>query len=65
MDCWTFDDILVRQAPDGFVMVWRRKEDGTCISFLSASPSNGKLKVGTAFIQVSPVTVFYLLPVSH
>ena len=45
---------MVRQTRDGFVMVWRRREDGCgSKSFLSASPNNGKLKVGTGFIQVS------------
>ena len=61
MDCWTFDGILVRQAQDGFVMVWRSREDGTGSTFLSASPGNGKLKVETAFIQVSLVTVSSLI----
>ena len=52
VDCWSLGDILVRQTSDGFVMVWRRSQDGSR-SFLSASPDNGKIKVGTGFIQVS------------
>ena len=52
MDCWALEDILVRQTTDGYVMVWRKSQD-VSKAFLSASPSNGKLKVGTGFIQVS------------
>ena len=48
---------MVRQTKDGFVMVWRRNQDGTSSAFLSASPGNGKLKVGTGFVQVSSVSL--------
>ena len=52
MDCWALEDIVVRQTRDGFVMICRKSQDGSKV-FLSASPENGKLKVGTGFIQVS------------
>ena len=55
---------MVRQTRDGFVMVWKRSQDGSK-AFLSASPSNGKLKVVTGFIQVSLSQSVRLLDISH
>ena len=48
---------MVRQTKDGFVMVWRRNQEGSSSAFLSASPGNGKLKVGTGFVQVTSVSL--------
>ena len=56
------DDLVVRQKQDGCVLVWRNYEDGSCSSFLSASPDNGKLKVETDFIKVSPVSLSAAVP---
>ena len=44
--------MFIQQTPDGFVVVEKRLEDGTKV-FLRASPSNGKLKLGNSYIQVS------------
>ena len=52
VNCWVVDDLSIRQADDGFVMVEKSNSDGSR-AFLRVSPTNGKLKVWTPSVQVS------------
>ena len=58
------DDLTVRQTSDGFVMVERRNSHG---AFLRVSPTNGKVKIVTPSVQVSPLTFFCIqsFPLCH
>ena len=51
VDCWIFDDILVKQTSDGLVIVERVLETGARI-VMKASPSNGKIRLDSEFVQV-------------
>ena len=51
------DDLSIRQADDGFVMVGKSNRDGSR-AFLRVSPTNGKLKVWTPSVQVKTYHYF-------
>jgi len=52
VDCWIFQDVFVQQTMDGLVIVERTLENGTRIS-MRASPSNGKIRLDSNFVQVT------------
>jgi len=52
LDCWIFNSIFVQQTVDGLVIVERTLENGARIS-IKASPSNGKLRLDSSFVQVT------------
>ena len=59
VDCWIFNEIFVQQTVDGLVIVERTSEDGTKIT-MKASPSNGKIRLNSNFVQVINVHSFVL-----
>ena len=51
VDCWIFKDVFIQQTMDGLVIVERRLEGGGFVS-IKASPSNGKIRINSDFVQV-------------
>ena len=51
VDCWIFKDVFIQQTIDGLVIVERRLEGGGSIS-IKVSPSNGKIRLNSDFVQV-------------
>ena len=51
VDCWIFKDVFIQQTMDGLVIVERRLEGGGFVS-IKASPSNGKIRLNSDFVQV-------------
>ena len=51
VDCWNFKDVFIQQTMDGLVIVERRLEGGGFVS-IKASPSNGKIRINSDFVQV-------------
>ena len=60
VDCWIFNEIFVQQTVDGLVIVERTSEDGTKIT-MKASPSNGKIRLNSNFVQVIVNSLFSLV----
>ena len=68
MDCWIFGDLFIQQTFDGLVIIERTMEDKSKIS-IKSSPSNGKIRLDSDFVQVlinylwnqSPVHVIFIL----
>jgi len=52
VDCWIFKDVFIQQTIDGLVIVERRLEGGGSIS-IKVSPSNGKIRLNSDFVQVT------------
>jgi len=52
VDCWIFNDVFVQQTADGLVIIERTMENGVKIS-MRASPSNGKIRMDSHFVQVT------------
>ena len=51
VDSWIFKDAFIQQTMDGLVIVERSLEEGGFIS-IKASPSNGKIRLNSDFVQV-------------
>ena len=51
VDSWIFKDVFIQQTMDGLVIVERRLEGGSFVS-IKASPSNGKIRLNSDFVQV-------------
>ena len=51
MDCWIFGDLFIQQTFDGLVIIERTMEDKSKIS-IKSSPSNGKIRLDSDFVQV-------------
>ena len=51
-DCWIFESIFIQQTLDGLVIVERTLDHGAKIT-LKASPSNGKIRLDSNFVQVT------------
>ena len=56
VDSWIFKDVFIQQTMDGLVIVERRLEEGGFIS-IKASPSNGKIRLNSDFVQVKIMRV--------
>jgi len=52
VDSWIFKDVFIQQTMDGLVIVERRLEGGGFVS-IKASPSNGKIRLNSDFVQVT------------
>jgi len=52
VDCWIIGPIFIQQTEDGMVVIEKDVEQGKKI-FLRSSPSNGKVKADTHFVQVT------------
>jgi len=52
VDCWILGQIFIQQTDDGLVIVEREDQQGNKIS-LRSSPSNGKVKVDSNFVQMT------------
>ena len=52
VDCWIFGSIFIQQTLDGLVIVERTLDNGAKIS-LKSSPSNGKIRLDSSFVQVT------------
>lgn len=52
VDCWIFKDVFIQQTMDGLVIVERRLEGGGFVS-IKASPSNGKIRINSDFVQIT------------
>ena len=64
VDCWIFNEIFVQQTVDGLVIVERTSEDGTKIT-MKASPSNGKIRMNSNFVQVINMHSFVVFSCSN
>merc|ERR1712126_796465 len=52
VDCWIFGDLFIQQTFDGLVIIERTMEDKSKIS-IKSSPSNGKIRLDSDFVQVT------------
>ena len=52
VDCWVIGPVFVQQTEDGLVIVERETQQGDKF-FLRASPSNGKIKLDSRFVQMT------------
>ena len=55
VDCWVFKDVFIQQTMDGLVIVERKLEDGRAAT-IKVSPSNGKVRLNSDFVQVKVVS---------
>ena len=55
VDSWIFKDVFIQQTMDGLVIVERRIEGGGFVS-IKASPSNGKIRLNSDFVQVKDLS---------
>jgi hypothetical protein len=51
VDCWVIENVYVQQTEDGFVIVEREVQGGRFI--LRTSPSNGKIRCDSRFMQTT------------
>jgi len=51
LDCWTINDVSVKQTTDGLVTVERRH--GNELFSLRTSPSNGKVRLASSFVYLT------------
>ena len=56
VDSWIFKDVFIQQTMDGLVIVERRLEGGGFVS-IKASPSNGKIRLNSDFVQVKDLSL--------
>ena len=60
VDSWIFKDAFIQQTMDGLVIVERRLEGGGFVS-IKASPSNGKIRLNSDFVQVKDLSLVDIL----